>query len=434
MIMASTTSSTGADLTSTIATVPRAVAIAEAWAALGPRVAVLSNASGRPLARTIKLILDPLVIRPAQHPHLAGLSLTRSAADELVARITDAGDALADTAQWYIALKAARRALRISDGSPQEKYFQRCFELARMLGAPDPVTVEQTAAETVQEIAQSSGENLMTRIRELVQDPLESARLHGDLVAAWRMRSHPHGKAAGADALVFEALDACGTAVTPDVDALVDARAGSAAASLLDSPDTARALGLTALGRPEMPELGSTASKRSLPLPFDRSVYERLFAALSGGGAPTDLDTDEVLADEIARTAVGWELAHEQSRVVMALGAEASHALEPVTLLRPTNAHRLLRGRWDREAYVRRVRRLPAELSGVPETIREDVHTARQGYLRRLWVRLHGRELRELSTPGAELWDTLDGILRSVVMDQRHRLKLALARDTEGTA
>lgn len=432
MIMPSTTS--GADSSSAVATVSRAMAIAEGWAALGARVDVLSNGSGRPLARTVKLILDPLVIRPTQNPHLAGLSLTPSAATELVERIMDAGDALADTAQWFIALKAARRALRISDGSPQEKYFQRCFELARALGTPNQTTVEQTAAETVQEIAQSSSENLVTRIRDLVQDPAAADRLHGEIVAAWRARRLPASMAPDAAALVFAALDACGTEATPDLDALVDARAGSAAASALESSDAARALGLTALPRPRMPEVGSTASKRSLPLPFDRSVYERLFAALSGGSAPAGLDAEEVLADEIARTARGWELSHEHSRAVMMLGAEAAHALEPVALLRPTNAHRLLRERWDREAYVRRVRRLPADLSGVPDAIRDDVHTARQGYLRRLWVRMHGRELREASTPSGELWDTLDGVLRSVVMDQRHRLKLALARDSEGTA
>lgn len=140
------------------------------------------------------------------------------------------------------------------------------------------------------------------------------------------------------------------------------------------------------------------------------------------------------MEDEIARTASAWELAHEHSRVIMLLGAEAGHALEPTELLRPTNAHRLLSGRWEREAYVRRVLRLPAELSGVPDAIRDDIRTVRQGYLRRLWVRLHGRELREQMTTGAELWDTLDGVLRSVVMDQRQRLKLSIGRDAEGAA
>lgn len=417
------------------ATIPRVTAIWQGWSALGDGVEPLSNGSGRPLARTIKLILDPLVIRPVQNPHLAGSSLTADAAGELSARIKDAGDALTSTAQWFLIFKAARRTLRITDGNPQEKYFQRCFELARTLGAPDPERAEQAAADAVQEIAQACGENLMTRIREVVQDPSTADRLHAELVSVWRTRRRPESAGADAAELVFDALNACGTDAIPDLDGLVAVRAGTTAASALEAPDAARTLGLTALEHPTMPELGTTASKRALPRPFDRSVFERLFAVLSGSAAvEIDLDADEVLADEMLRTAQAWQLADEQSRAVMLLGAEASHALEPVDLLHPANAHRLLRGRWEREAYVRRVRRLPADLSGVPEAIRDDVHSVRQGYLRRLWVRVHGRELRGLQTSAGELWDTLDGILRSVVMDQRHRLKLAIVRETEGAA
>lgn len=417
------------------AAVPRMTAIWQGWAALGDAVAPLSNGTGRPLARTVKLILDPLVIRPVQNPHLAGFSLTSDAAVELITRIRDAGDALAATAEWFLVFKSARRTLRITDGNPQEKYFQRCFELARTLGAPDPATAEQTAADAVAEIAQVGGDNVLTRVRETVQDPAEADRLHAELVRAWHERRPAEDTGSDAAALAFDALDACGTDDVPDLDALVVARAGSIAASALETPDVARGLGLTELERPAMPEIGSTASKRTLPRPFDRSVFERLFAALSGGApTETDLDAAEVLTDEIQRTAQAWELADEQSRTVMLLGAEASHALEPVELLRPATAHRLLRGRWEREAYVRRVRRLPADLGGVPEAIRDDVHSVRQGYLRRLWVRVHGRELRGLQTSGGDLWDTLDGVLRSVVMDQRHRLKLAIGRSTEGAA
>jgi len=417
------------------AMVPRAVVIQRAWSDLGESVAPLSNGSGRPLARTVKLVLDPLVIRPVQNPHLAGSALAPDAAAELAGSITDSRAELAATAEWFVVLKAARRTLRITGGNPQEKYFQRCFELARSLGRPDPSTAEQTAIEAVQEIVQADGENHLVRIREAVQDAAQAELLHASLVAAWATRAPTAGDDIDSAALAFDALDACGTDAVPNLHGLVDARAGSAAASGLEDPGAARALGLTTRDQPTMPELGATASKRTLPRPFDRSVFERLFAVLSGGSSvETDLDADEVLAEEILRTAQAWELADERSRVIMLLGSEASHALEPVDLLRPTNAHRMLRGRWDREAYVRRVRRLPADASGVPEAIRDDVHTVRQGYLRRLWVRMHGRELRGQRTSGSELWDTLDGILRSVVMDQRHRLKLAIGRGAEGAA
>lgn len=418
------------------AAVPRDAVIARAWAALGDRVAPLSNGSGRPLARTIKLVLDPLVIRPVQNPHLAGYSLTLDAADELARRIEDAGDELAGTAAWFLVLKRARRALRVTDGNPQEKYFQRCFELARTLGAPSAdaadaaAAADQTAAAAVQEIAQAGGDSLLPRIRDLVHNPAEAHRLDAALEAAWDARRPEDADTAPrTTALIIAALDACGMDAVPELDALVDARSGSAAASALEIPGGAAALGLTAFEQLTMPTIGTTASKSSLPRPFDRSVFERLFAALSGGGAAdVELDADEAVEEEIARTAQPWELAEEPSRVLMMLGVEAGSALEPGELPLPTSAHRLLRGRWEREAYVRRVRRLPSATDGVPDAIREDVRTVRQSYLRRLWVRLHGRELRGSVTSGIELWDTLDGVLRSVVMDQRHRLKLAIGR------
>lgn len=419
--------------TSEVALVPRARTIAQAWQALGSAVAPLSNGSGRPLARTLKLILDPLVIRPTQNPGLAGGALTPDAAAELRARIDAARVDLEAAAAWFLLLKAARRRLRISEGNPQDLYFQRCFELARMVGAPASGT-ERLADEIVSEIAQATGDSLLTRTRALLQNPVETERLQAELSDAWKSRvTAPSGK--DTTGLLTAVLDDCGSGRSPVLDDLIDARAGSRAASELESAGTARALGLTELEHPARPELGASASKRSLPRPFDRSVFERLFAALSGGAAlDPELGADEIVEDEIARTASAWELAHEHSRVIMLLGAEAGHALEPTELLRPTNAHRLLSGRWEREAYVRRVLRLPAELSGVPDAIRDDIRTVRQGYLRRLWVRLHGRELREQMTTGAELWDTLDGVLRSVVMDQRQRLKLSIGRDAEGAA
>lgn len=406
----------------------RAQAIAEAWLRLDGDLSPLSNGSGRPLARTVKLVLDPLVIRPVQHPHLAGATLTPDAADELAARLSAARDDLVATAEWFRLLKSARRALHVTAGNPQEKYFQRCFELARAHGAPG-AGADATATETVLEIA-GDADDLLARVRAIVQETGPADALHAALVDAWAAR-RPADPGDHLE-LMAAALDACGSPHDPDLVPLVAAGAGTAATAGIDAPGAARELGLTRRDAVARPELGTTASTRTLPPPFDRSVFERLFATLSGGRVhDIDLDADELLDDEITRTAAPWELADEQNRVVLALGAEAAHALEPTELLRPTAAHRLLRGRWEREAYVRRVRRLPAESSGVPEAIRDDVRTARHGYLRRLWVRLHGRELRGIPTTGAELWDTLDGALRSVVMDQRHRLKLSLGCEAE---
>lgn len=418
---------------------PRASTIADVWLTLGDGIAPLSNGSGRPLARTVKLILDPLVIRPLQNPGLADGTLTPDAAAELQGRIRDALADLEAASAWFLLLKRVRRQLRITDGNPQDLYFQRCFELARTSGTPD-VDAEAIAVETVTEIAQTSGDSLLTRVRELLRDPVESDRLRSALVTAWGAREGLEGPADAT--LLATALDAC--AGDGDLDAafedLSEASAGSAAAADVVEDGAARTLGLTVHPHPQIPALGETASKRDLPRPFDRSIFERLFAALSSSTRhDLELDADELVEEEILRSAQPWELAIEHSRVLMLLGAEASRALEPTELLRPTTAHRLLRARWEREAYVRRVLRLPGEISGVPEAIREDVHAVRQGYLRRLWVRLHGRELRGREPGGttnlaAEVWDTLDGVLRSVVMDQRQRLKLAIGRELSGVA
>ena len=65
---------------------------------------------------------------------------------------------------------------------------------------------------------------------------------------------------------------------------------------------------------------------------------------------------------------------------------------------------------------------------GVNTLIAAELHAPWRPYLRRLWVRLHGRDVRGLpmDTPD-ELWDLLDGVARSVILDHRTRVKNALS-------
>lgn len=427
------------DVDAVVALYPRAQVIAQAWQELGDGVAPFSNGSGRPLARTMKLILDPLVIRPVQNPGLAGGTLTAEAADELRDRIRAARVELAAASAWFLELKAARRRLRITDGNPQEKYFQRCYELARNAGAPN-ADADAVALEVVSEIAQASGDSLLAQVRQLLRDEDQTPRLVAELAQAWASRPVPPKHRVPDDAIAGALDDCTGDGYGGRFAALVDADAGSAAAAALDDDGTARALGLTRNPAPPLPPLGGTASKRDLPLPFDRSIFERLFAALAGGAAP-DLAVDArgLVEEEILRSARAWELGEEESRVAIVLGVEASRALDPAEAgeaQQATAAHRRLAARWRREAYVRRALRLPIEFSGVPASVVADIRDVRRGYLRRLWVRLHGRELREQAIAAGDLWDLLDGVLRSVVMDQRQRLKVAMGRgalETTGT-
>ena len=45
------------------------------------------------------------------------------------------------------------------------------------------------------------------------------------------------------------------------------------------------------------------------------------------------------------------------------------------------------------------------------------------------WVRVHGRELRRDPVAAGQVWDVLDGVLRSVILDQRDRLRSLLERE-----
>ncbi|MGW4113615.1 hypothetical protein ACWEFJ_22335 [Actinosynnema sp. NPDC004786] len=404
------------------ATIPRGALVARAWAGLGDAVAPLGNPAGRPLTRTVKLILDPLVLRPVQNPEFAAGAIAAEHADALLSRIADAGPALAATASWFVVLKKERRRRWITEGNPQDLYFQRCFELATGHGEPGPDAAEVAAA-VLEEVHGRDGPTVAA-LRDFVADPGRAAELTALLDAAWAARE-PVVQAPPATAPF---LATC--AVAPDhglFDALVASRAGAAAAADLDRPGVALAHGLTSRDVPVRPELGRAASKANLPRPFDRSIVERLFPPLTNAFQRAGLaDVPTLVRREIARSAGPWQLAEEESRLVVALGRDASADLAGPPTAEPGSAAARLRSRWEREAYVHRVLRVP---SSAPPEVRADVHGVREAYLRRLWVRLHGRELRHDTVTPDQVWDVLDGVLRSVILDQRDRLRSALERE-----
>lgn len=407
------------------ATLPRGALVARAWAGLGDAVAPLSNAAGRPLTRTVKLILDPLVLRPVLNPEFAAGAIAAEHADALTARIADAGPVLAATASWFAVLKKERRRRWITDGNPQDLYFQRCFELATVHGEPGPDAAD-VAATVLAEVHEQDGPTVAA-LRDFVTDPVNAAELTRLLNAAWAARR----PAAAVSTATSEFLATC--AVAPDrtlFGALVAGLAGSAGAADLDRPGVALAHGLTSRDRPVRPELGRGASKANLPRPFDRSIVERLFAPLTNAFQRAGLaDVPTLVRREITRSAGPWQLAEEESRLVVVLGRDASADLAgpPVGGAGSAgSAAARLRSRWEREAYVHRVLRMP---SAVPPEVRADVRGVREAYLRRLWVRLHGRELRHETVTFDQVWDVLDGVLRSVILDQRDRLRSALERE-----
>ncbi|WP_133884170.1 hypothetical protein [Glycomyces sp. NRRL B-16210] len=319
--------------------------IADAWAQLGDAVAPLSNASGRPLARTVKLILDPLVLRPTMQPRFAGGVIEVEHVDALREAILEAGPALAATAAWFQLVKKARRRAGVTEGHPQDLYFQRCFELAHLHGDPrrEPEAA-RIAAETVAEVHAERGEVTVDRLRRFVTDPARAAELTGLLHAAWEHRGQEvpptppgreaptnelHGRETGARAGLAEFLERCAT--DPDAKlwkALVEGGVGTAEAAGLDRPGVACGYGLTDRERPAPPEIGDRASKRALPRPFDRSIMERLFAAFTAVFQRESMaDIPSLVVGEIHRSAGAWQLANESGRVAMALGRDASAGL-----------------------------------------------------------------------------------------------------------
>jgi hypothetical protein len=403
------------------ATLPRGLVIARAWAGLGEAVAPLSNGAGRPLTRTVKLILDPLVLRPVLNPEFAAGAVAVAHVDALRARITGAGPVLAATAGWFVVLKKERRRLRITEGNPQDLYFQRCFELATEHGRPGP-DAARMAAEVLADVHAQEGPTV-AGLRDYVGDEATAYELTRLIDSTWGVTRGP--RPTPVPARTAEFLATCATA--PDqttFGALVTAAAGSAGAADLDRPRVALVHGLTDRDRPVCPELGAHASKANLPKPFDRSIVERLFVPLTNAFLRTGLpDVPELVLGEIGRAAGSWQLADEVSRVVMVLGREASSGLtgDPPA----GDAQARLRSRWEREAYVHRVLRMPSS------ALHADVRGVREAYLRRLWVRVHGRELRGDPVTADQVWDVLDGVLRSVILDQRDRLRSLLEREAE---
>ncbi|MFI7001224.1 hypothetical protein [Nocardia sp. NPDC050175] len=432
----------------------------EVWRKLDG-VEPLSGPHGGPLRRTVKLILDPLVIRPVQHPACAGPIVTADGAVLLAARVHAAADVLRATAAWFTVLKQVRRALRITEGHPQDLYFQRCFELATTSGMPDPVRDRPIAEATLRDVHEYAAGRTTQALKEYVAE--RTPELAGLVEVAWGRR--PLTGPAGGDhhATVAELLDACAAARLAQsrdngqaaLDALVGAHAGTHAGIRLwraESGYTADELGLTVYPVPQPPAVGASASKSTLGLPFDRTVYERVFTALQASSERAELPPiPELVTTEIARSCSPWALLDETLRVTATAGVALAHGLAPIGAVRrqrvevgmarlpaaaagETTAHRVINGRWQREAYVLQARRLVVRAdtasppTGPLAAIAAELSTPWRPYLRRLWVRLHGRDVREFAVDDPdELWDLLDGVARSVILDHRTRVKQALS-------
>src|SRR5215212_8281920 len=178
--------STQAEVVSAIAVShPRRAVIDRAWRAIGPGVEVLSGDDGGPLRRTVKRIIDPLVLRLRSNTHYSAPFVNADVAAAIHEEIVGQSAQLRAAAAWFEILKRERRRLRITTGNAQELYFPLCFELAVTKGPP--TQHDHVRAEAVlREIHGDRDRTAIEVLNQHVSDPQVIAKPSDQLDRSWR--------------------------------------------------------------------------------------------------------------------------------------------------------------------------------------------------------------------------------------------------------
>ena len=172
--------------------------IDRAWRAIGPGVEVLSGDDGGPLSRTVKRIIDPLVLRLRSNPQYSApvVDCRRGRRDARPDR-RQCRPELRAAAAWFEVLKLERRRLRIRTGNAQELYFPVCFELAVTKGAP-AAQDRETAAAVLRDIHQGRDRTAIEVLQRVRRGPEVVAELADQLDRSWRdVRARRHRRSTG---------------------------------------------------------------------------------------------------------------------------------------------------------------------------------------------------------------------------------------------
>ncbi|EUA86659.1 hypothetical protein I551_6945 [Mycobacterium ulcerans str. Harvey] len=164
---------------------PRRAVINQAWRAIGPGVELLSSDDGGPLSRTVKRIIDPLVLRLRSNPQYSAPVVDPATATLMHDAILGSAVQLCSAASWFDVLKAERRNLRIRSGNAQELYFPVCFELAITKGPP-AAGDRETPATVLHEIHQGRDRTAIEVLHEYLASPEVVAALTDQLSRSWR--------------------------------------------------------------------------------------------------------------------------------------------------------------------------------------------------------------------------------------------------------
>ncbi|MET0698880.1 MAG: hypothetical protein ABWY93_04375 [Mycobacterium sp.] len=418
---------------------PRRAVIDRAWRAIGPGVEVLSGDDGGPLRRTVKRILDPLILRLRANPQFSAPVVDAQVAATMHALIVDHAHQLRCTAAWFAALKLQRRRLRLTTGNAQELYFPVCFELAVTKGAPAQHD-QQTPETVLRGIHQDRDRTAVEVLNRYVADQPVIAGLSHQRDRSWRdirpgdASTEPFfaglgtvlGAADGHRATV--ARQRVWTALIADATPF---NLGSRArADKSDLPWSIVEIGLSSVAPQQPPPIdGAAAGDR----PLDRTVVDRVRATLRRA-----LDRDELpaipalCAEEVDRACAPWGLLGEDRQATLVAGIEVAVHLSPLTDPpdAPYQLARQIQARLRKEAYVLHARRYLADGAAVhprQQQVIDDLAAFARPYLSRLWARLHGRDVWQ--EPCGDVDDVrglLEGVARSVSLDHRQRVKAML--------
>lgn len=422
---------------------PRTAVLAECWAAAGIDAPALCNKAGAPVARAVKCLVDPLIVRPRLRPHLSAPLLDDAVAAELTDLLGGARDRLRDASAWFTLLRAARRRRRITDGNAQELYFPRAFELAVTVG--DPGTCADADAECDRVLAEvhpdeATAEDIAAHLARR-----EVAAAYADRIAdGWAPRADDAGPdLAWIAGVLWQVLDedpATGEDDAATWDDLVDS--GECGTLGMGMRSRAGLVGKL-LGEFESPDTSVTVSASDPLAPpaidgdglgvLDRSVASRCRAALRRARETTWVADAADLADtEVERARTPFGLADPANQAAFAAGVTVGAGLFPLNPNLPEGPLliRDLQARLRKEAYIMHLRRQLARGNAIDarqERVVGQLAEFWAPYLRRLWPRLHGLDV--MGQPPADADDMrelLSGVARSVVYDQRQQIRTAL--------
>jgi hypothetical protein len=424
---------------------PRRSVIDQAWRAIGPGVEVLSSDDGGPLSRTVKRIIDPLVLRLRANPQYSAPVVAPETAAVMLDLIVGSGAELRATAAWFGALKLERRRQRIRTGNAQELYFPVCFELAVTRGAPAPDD-HQAAAAVLNDIHQGRDRTAIEVLHQYVADPDVVAALADQLDRSWRdvraaetvtgpflaelgiVLGPPNGhRAAAARQRAWSAMIADATPY--NLGALARVETAQLPWSIVE-------LGLSSTAPQRQPQIsGGSEGDR----PLDRTVVDRARAtlrrALDRDALP---DIPLLCEEEVDRACAPWGLLSEDKQATLVAGIEVAVELAPLdpSVMSQYGLAAQIQARLRKEAYVLHARRYLAEGGPIHPRQRQvvdDLAAYAQPYLSRLWARLHGRDVWQESCDDVDdVRSLLEGIARSVSLDHRQRIKAMLELQDAG--